>query len=109
MNKASSFQNGELPQGKFSYESGSYGGPGRGFMPSIICYKESTQDKWDRHFCLVKPDSILDDEDAASAIAEKNLSEAHALIAAGGGPKDFALALRHEGYKSVSDFRIVNE
>jgi len=78
-------------------------------MPSIICYKELTPGKWDSHFCLVKPDSILDDEDAALAIAEKNLSKAHATIEAGGGPKDFALALRHEGYKSVSDFKMMNE
>ena len=78
-------------------------------MPSIICYKELVPEKWDRHFCLVKPDSIQDDEDAASAIAEKNLSEAGATIEAGGSPKDFALVLRHEGYRSVSDFRIINE
>jgi hypothetical protein len=27
----------------------------------------------------------------------------------GGNPKDFALSLRHEGYKSVSDYRIVSD
>ena len=30
----------ELPAGRFRYESGSYGGPGRSYMPSILCYKQ---------------------------------------------------------------------
>ena len=42
-------------------------------------------------------------------MAEKHLSAAQAIIAAGGGPQDFALSLRHEGYKNVTDFNVVNE
>lgn len=99
----------ELPPGRFRYESGSYGGPGRGYMPSIICYKELKPNSWKEHFCLVKPDGILNDENAASSIAEKHLAAAQTIIATGGDPQDFALKLRHEGYKNVTDFRVVNE
>ena len=99
----------ELPPGRFRYEFGSYGGPGRGYMPSIICYKELKPNSWKEHFCLVRPDSILNEENTASSIAEKHLAAAQAIIAAGGGPQDFALKLRHEGYKNVTDFRLVNE
>ena len=97
----------ELPSGRFRYEFGSYGGPGRGHMPSILCYKQIGQDSWTEHFCLVKPDAVLEDEDAAAAIAEENLEAAHAILVDGGSPQDFALSARHEGYMSVSDFRMV--
>ena len=99
----------EPPSGRFRYESGSYGGPGRGYMPSIICYKELKPNSWKEHFCLVKPDAILDDENSASSMAEKHLTTAQAIIATGGSPQDFALKLRHEGYKNVTDFRLVKE
>ena len=51
--------------GHFRYESGSYGGSGRGYMPSILCSQELGANAWAEHFCLVKPDSILMDEDTA--------------------------------------------
>ena len=98
-----------LPPGRFRYEFGSYGGPGRGHMPSIICYKELKPNSWKKHFCLVKPDGILNDENTASLIAEKHLAAAQAVITTGGSPQDFALKLRHEGYKNVTDFRVVEE
>jgi len=97
-----------LPPGRFRYESGSYGGPG-GYTPSILCYKETGSGSWVEHFCLVKPDAIFDEEDSASETAAKHLAEAHALMDAGGSIHDFALSLRHEGYKNVSDFRIVRD
>ena len=96
-----------LPLGHFRYESGSYGVPGHGYMPSILCYKQLGADAWAEHFCLVKPDSILTDEDTATAIAEKHLSVAYALRADEGSVQDFALSLKHAGYKNVSDFRVV--
>ena len=33
---------------------------------------------------------------------------AHAILAQGGSPYDFALSLRHEGYKNITDFRVVD-
>jgi hypothetical protein len=78
-------------------------------MPSIICYREVGPDSWAQHFCLAKPDAIFDDEDSAAKTAEKHLEEARALIDAGGSIQDFALSLRHEGYKSVSGFRVVKD
>lgn len=98
----------ELPSGRFRYEFGSYGGPGRGYMPSIICYKELGPGSWNSHFCLVKPDTILEEEEAATAIAEKHLAAAYAVLAGGGSPQDFALFLRHEGYKNVPGFKVVS-
>jgi hypothetical protein len=78
-------------------------------MPSIICYKETGSESWTEHFCLVKSDVTLAEEDSATAIAEKHLAAASQVQAEGGGePREFALTLRHEGYKAVSDFRIVS-
>lgn len=99
---------GPLPPGRFRYEHGSYGGPG-GYVPSILCYKETGPDSWVEHFCLVKPDAVFREEDSASDAAEKHLAEARAVMDAGGTIQDFALSLRHEGYKSVSDFRVIKD
>ncbi|MFQ5639605.1 MAG: hypothetical protein ACE5IR_16595 [bacterium] len=97
----------KLPPGRFRYESGSYGSSGRGYMPSIMCYKEVGDDSWKEHFCLVKHDVILDDEDEAVAIAEQDIASAHNLKANGGSIHDFALYLRHAGYKKVTDFQLI--
>ena len=78
-------------------------------MPSIIGYKELGSNSWKEHLCLVKPDTILEDEDAASAIAEKHLATAREILDGGASSQDFALSLRYEGYNSVSDFRVVND
>lgn len=99
--------NRELPTGRFRYESGSYGGPGRGYMPSIIGYKDVGSNSWQEHMCLVKPDMVLDNEDSASAMSEKHLADAMKIKDSGGSPQEFAISLRREGYKSVSDFRVV--
>jgi hypothetical protein len=98
----------ELPPGRFRYEPGSYGSPRLGYMPSIICYKETGAESWTEHFCLVKSDITLVEEDRATAIANDHLAAANRAQTEGGGnPREFALSLRHEGYKSVPDFRIV--
>lgn len=106
--KEAEMRSNPLPPGRFRYEHGSYGGPG-GYMPSILCYKETGPDTWVEHFCLVKPDAIFDEEDSASAVAKKHLEAVRSLMDAGGTPQDFALSLRHEGYKNVTDFRIVGK
>lgn len=95
-----------LPPGRFRYESGSYGDSG-GYMPSIMGYKETEADSWLEHLCLVKPDAIFDDEVSASELAERNLATALTIMGSGGGPQEFAMSLRHEGYKNVNDFRVV--
>lgn len=98
----------QLPSGRFRYEPGSYGGPGRNYMPSILCYKEIASENWTEHFCLVKPDVSLTDEEVATAVAKEDLTSASSMqTEAGGDPREFALSLPREGYKSVSDFRIV--
>ena len=107
--KEASIKRHKLSPGRFRYEHGSYGGPGRGYMPSIICYKELKPNSWKEHFCLVKPGTNLDDENTASEIAEKDLTVAQSIIATGGSIQDFAIKLRHEGYKNLTDFRMVKE
>jgi hypothetical protein len=100
----------ELPSGRFRYAPGSYGSPNLGYKPSIICYKETGTGSWIEHFCLVKSDVTLVEEDNATDIAEEHLAAASRVQAEGGGdPRDFALSLRHKGYRSVSDFRIVSQ
>ena len=97
----------DLPPGRFRYESGSYGGPGRGYMPSILCYQQLEADRYTEYFCLVKSDVVLEDEDAAASMAATHLEAASVAQADVGSPHDFALSLRHQGYKSISDFRVV--
>jgi len=61
------------------------------------------------HLCLVKPHAIFDDQEMAISLAKEHLASAiQAQIEGGGSLQDFALSLRHAGYKSVSDFRMVN-
>jgi hypothetical protein len=96
-----------LPPGRFRFEPGSYGGPGRGYFPSIMCYKEHGPESWREDYCLVKPDARFEDEDAATEMARQNLNAARDLQSEGGGPHEFALSLRHAGYKNMSDFRVV--
>ena len=104
--KEAQMKEGPLPAGRFRYESGSYGGPG-GYVPSILGYKETGPDSWIEHLCLVKPDAIFDEEASASEMAEGDLAAAHTIVDSGGSPQEFALSLRHKGYKSVNDFRVV--
>jgi hypothetical protein len=105
--KEAKFMKETLPAGRFRYESGSYGGPGREYFPSVICYKETEEGTWLSHFCLVKPDAGSRNEDLASTIAQQHLAAAQSLLDEGGGPQDFALSLRHAGYKNVPDFQVV--
>ena len=56
------------------------------------------------------PNAVGDWLKAAADIAEKHLAAASRVQAQGeDDPREFALALRHEGYKAVSDFRIVSQ
>ena len=97
------------PRGQFRFEQGSYGGPGRTYMPSIICYKQTAPEAWESHFCLVLPDAMLEEEDAAERLAREHLDAAQTILDEGGSQQDFALSLRHQGYKSVSDYRVVQD
>ena len=98
----------DLPPGRFRYEPGSYSSPRLGYMPSIICYKETGAESWTEHLCLVKSDVTIVEEARATAIAKNHLAAASRAQAEGGGDsREFALSLRHEGYKAVPDFRIV--
>jgi hypothetical protein len=90
---------------KFRFEAGSYGGPGRGFMPSAICYRLIAPEQWVDHFCLVKPTCQLNNEDEATAAATADLSGAFAVKSQGGSDRDVAEFLRNEGYVKVDGFQ----
>ncbi|MFA6101779.1 MAG: SEC-C metal-binding domain-containing protein [Victivallaceae bacterium] len=90
---------------RFRFESGSYGGPGRQYMPSIISYEQITPEKWSEHFCLVNPVQCFDSGDKASALAEADLNDASAAKSDSGSDEDFAMSLKNKGYMKVDNFR----
>ncbi len=73
-------------------------------MPSLLCYKETAQGAWVEHYCLVKSDTVFPDEDSATAMATEHLDEA----VAADSPAEVGLSLRHAGYKTVDDFRVIS-
>ena len=89
---------------KFRMEPGSYGGPGRSYMPSIACMQQSNASQWRHHFVLVKPGVFLTTEDEATAQAEQDLNRAFGEHAAA---NQVAESLKLLGYKSVEGFNIV--
>ncbi len=95
--------------GQFQYESGSYGDPNKGFMPSILGYRDLGSNSRGAYLCLVNPETVLEDENEASAIAEKHLSAALAILSKGGNAHDFALSLEYKGYMKVPDFSLAED
>jgi hypothetical protein len=96
------------PSNRTRFEPGSYGDTG-GFLPSLLCYKETDPDSWEEYYCLVKPDVCFEDEDSATAMATSHLDEAFAEIQAGGNPADVAISLRHHGYKQLDQFQVIRD
>jgi hypothetical protein len=93
------------PSPKFRFEHGSYGGPGRGFIPSAICYAQVRPGEWSEHFCLVNPTCCFDNEIDASETAEADLNEAFAVKNRTGSDSEFALCLKRKGYFKADGFR----
>src|SRR6187402_3135184 len=89
------------PSPRFRFEHGSYGGPGRGFMPSAICYEQIDGGQWSEHFCLVNPTCRVENEDEASAAAEADFREAFATKTRGGSDIEIAEHLKRKGYVTV--------
>ena len=89
------------PSPRFRFEHGSYGGPGRQYMPSAICHEQIAPGQWRDHFCLVNPTQLFENEDDASARAEADLNEA----AGRGEDAAFAASLKSKGYVSLDGFR----
>lgn len=86
---------------RFRFENGSYGGGGRPYVPSAICYEQIAPDEWKEHFCLVNPTESFDNEDYASTRSKDDLDEAFAL----GSDASLAACLKDKGYVKVEDFR----
>ena len=94
-----------LPSPRFRFEHGSYGGPGRQYMPSAICHEQIAPGEWCEYFCLVNPTTFFDEEEAAAICAETDLNAAAAAKSSGGTDTDFAMSLRDKGYVKLDDFR----
>lgn len=90
---------------RFRFEQGSYGGPGRQYMPSVICHEQIVPGKWREHYCLVNPMQCFDSADEASDLAETDLNDAAAIKSAGGSDGDFAMSLKNKGYVNLEGFR----
>ena len=90
---------------RFRFEAGSYGGGGRPYAPSAVCYEQIAQDDWREHFCLANPTQLFDTADEATAQTETDLQEAAARKAAGGTDADFAMTLKKKGYLAVDNFQ----
>jgi len=95
----------DQPSSKFRFEAGSYGGPGRGYMPSALCYKRTALGQWQEYFCLVNPTQRLEKEDDATLLAESDLNEAFSAKTGGGSDLDLAEILRNKGYVKIDDFQ----
>ncbi len=96
-----------LPKGKFSFEPGSYGGPGRGYMPAVSCLKLTAGDTWDYHYILVSPEAgHFRTEAEALTTATRHLAEAFQDQPE---PLELAARLRSAGYMKATDARIVPE
>ena len=95
--------------GKFRFEPGSYGGPGAGYAPSLLCQKQISETDWRNHFVLANPQKPCGDEASAIAIAEADLAEAFERKESGGTDADLAMSLKSKGYMNVEGFRIIKE
>jgi len=95
--------------GKFRFEPGSYGGPGAGYAPSLLCKKQISETDWRDHFVLANPQKPCADEASAIAIAEADLAEAFEKKRNGGTDADLAMSLRSKGYMNVEGFRVIQE
>ena len=90
---------------QFRFEAGSYGGPGRGYMPSALCYRQTSSENWQEHFCLVNPTQCFEIEDEATSLAELDLNEAFSVKANSGSDFDLAEVLKNKGYVKIDDFQ----
>ena len=95
--------------GKFRFEPGSYGGPGAGYAPSLLCQKQISETDWRDHFVLANPQKPCGDEASAVAIAEADLEEAFERKENGGTDADLAMSLKSKGYMNVEGFRVIKE
>lgn len=92
---------------KFCFEPGSYEGPVKAFLPSILCKKRVSETDWCDHFVLANPTVSHNDHDAAVAQAETDLAEAFAAKQNSGTDVDLATCLKNKGYTSITGFKII--
>jgi len=90
----------------FRFEPGSYGDLGS-FVPSIACLKAVSEDEWQYHFVLVRPDHVYADEKDAVLVATADIEDAFKVKQAGGSDAELAFALKRSGYVSVENFKVV--
>lgn len=64
---------------KYQFKAGSVKQEDR-FIRTIICSKETPDNKWERHFLLVNIESYYPDSNTAAAIAKSDLEIAHKKV-----------------------------
>jgi len=95
--------------GPFRFQAASYGGPGRGHVPSVLCQRQVSEDEWQDYFVLANPTVQHEEPDAAITAAGADLEAAFAAKQAGGSDEEVVLSLRAKGYVNIIGFNIVKE
>ncbi len=93
---------------RFQFQPGSYGGVGR-FMPSIACLQQTSPDKWEPYFVIVKPSKVYVEEESAVLQAEKDLDAAFLQKERSGSDHAVGEYLSAKGYLSVNNFKMVKD
>ena len=88
----------QISSPKYRFEPGSYHAPGRGYMPSAICYANAGGGQWKEHFCVVNPKNCFEEEVRATQLAAADLGEAAAIQQRTGSDGELALLLKAKGY-----------
>lgn len=106
MIKSSAEQSAALPKGEFTYIAGSYGGPDRGYFPSLMCKKLTSSNDWKNYYCLVKADAYFEFEDDDTIEATDDLDAAKSSAS---NLTEFAKILHEAGYAKLDDFKLAND
>ena len=106
MMKSTAEQPAALPKGKFTYVAGSYGGPGRGYFPSLMCKRLASSMTWENYYCLVKADAYFEQEEEATMEANDNFEAAKSSAS---NPIEFAKILHENGYTKLDNFTLAKD
>jgi hypothetical protein len=104
--KEAELRSAKLQTGRFHFKAGSYGGPNKGFMPSIMCYKEQ-ENELKEYYCLACPLQVFETEDEAVEMSNLDIDHAKAEQFESGSAADFGISLRRKGYTKVDDFKVI--
>ena len=78
-------------------------------MPSIACLEQTSPDKWEHYYVIVKASQSYPKEESAVLEAEKDLDAAFLQKERLGFDEAVGQYLSAKGYLSVDNFKIVKE